>query len=156
MLNHTPGGQKAHVLNGGYNGQVGLARSFAVVPGDVIRAKVYAKYLSSPGAAGNLLNFASAILSAFSITAPPPQEGITAYDALNSFGSWIAGGNRDDDDAKPKGFINILVFNKDYELMDFAYKQLDANSKDTAPHELLSIESQPAISIEPALPNPQV
>ncbi len=137
-LNHTPEGERVHILNGGYAGQVGLAKTFAVVPGDTIRARVYAKTSGQPGVNGNLANFASAILTAFNLSSPGPGENSSAYDAVNSFGSWIAGGNRPDRDTLPKGFINILVFNKDFELMDLAFDQLSSNS---TTHQLMSAES---------------
>lgn len=139
VLNHTAGGERAHVLNGGYNGQVGLAKSFAVVPGDTIRANVYAKYISGTGQTGNLANFAAAITSAFNLTPGMPGEAGTMYEALNSFGAIIAAGGRDDEENAPKGFINILVFDKDFNLVDFAYRQIDVAS--TTSHELLSVES---------------
>ncbi|NJM24458.1 MAG: hypothetical protein HC859_01945 [Bacteroidia bacterium] len=47
LLDHTDAGtvyQHAHILNGGYRGQVGMTRSLAVLPGDTVRASVYAKY----------------------------------------------------------------------------------------------------------------
>jgi len=130
MLDHTDAGtanDKVHILNGGYNGQVGLAKSFAVGPGDVITAEVYAKYTGGTGPPSNVANFAVALTGAFGLVPTPAIDGPTAYQALNSLGTVLASGGRDDDDNAPKGFINILVFDKNNNLIDFAYQQIDAN-----------------------------
>ncbi len=130
LLDHTDAGtvyDKVLVLNGGYNGQVGLAKSFAVVPGDTISATVYAKYIAGTGSASNLSNFAAALTQAFGLTSGLPGEAATAFEALNSVGSVLATAGRDeDDDNAPKGFVNIIVFDKDYNLVDFSYEQIDA------------------------------
>ncbi len=113
MLDHTDVGTtytRALVLNGGYNGQVGLAKSFAVMPGDVISAKVHAKYMGSPGQASALGSFAAALTGAFGLTPPGIIDGPSAYSAINDIGGILATGNHPgDDDADPKGFINVLV-----------------------------------------------
>lgn len=131
LLDYTDQGSqydKVLVLNGGYNGQVGLAKSFAVVPGDVISATVYAKYTGGTGGVSNIANFAAALTGAFSMPAPPPGiDGSSAFEALNTVGMAIAGGARDDNDGAPKGFINILVFDKDFNIVDFAFQQIDAS-----------------------------
>jgi hypothetical protein len=149
LLDHTDAGNiydKVLVLNGGYNGQIGLAKSFAVVPGDTIKAKVYAKYLSGTGGTGNLANFAAAITGAFGLTSTMAGEAGTMYETLNSFGGIIAGGGREDDENAPKGFINILVFDKNFNLVDFSYQQLDAAYVQTGgtkmPHQLLTAQSE--------------
>ena len=55
-----------------------------------------------------------------------PGEAATAYQALNAFGSILATGDRDvDDENAPRGFINILVFDEDHNLVDFAFAQID-------------------------------
>lgn len=147
LLDHTDMGttyDKVLVLNGGYNGQIGLAKSFAVVPGDTIRASVYAKYIGGTGGSGNLANFGAALTEAFNLTAGIPGEAGMAYDALNSYGAFIASGGKDDEENWPKGFLNILVFNKDFELVDVGYQQLDDEHVQSgsvkAQHQLLSRE----------------
>jgi len=36
-----------------------------------------------------------------------------------------------------KVFIDILFFNQNYELIDFAFEQIDVTSNQSAPHELM-------------------
>lgn len=47
-----------------------------------------------------------------------------AFEALNSFGTVLASGGRIDDDVAPKGFINILLFDKNHNRVDVAFWQI--------------------------------
>ena len=114
---------KILILNGGYNGQVGLTKSLAVVPGDVIALSVYAK-VGESGGTSNLMNFAAALTQAFGLSPSIPGEAATAFEALNSFGLDIANGGRDDDEDEPKGFLNIIVFDQDYNFVTAAFRQV--------------------------------
>jgi hypothetical protein len=99
FLNYPSGGQingisanahsgtKSLYLNGGYAGQVGLAESYSVMPGDVVQVQAYAKYSTPSGTGSNLAGFATALLNAFSLSAPVPGESHTARSAVNSWGS---------------------------------------------------------------------
>src|SRR5690606_32942280 len=56
IYDHTDAGttyDKAQLLNGGNNSQVGLTKSLAVMPGDTVSAEVYAKYFQTTGGSGN-------------------------------------------------------------------------------------------------------
>jgi RHS repeat-associated protein len=117
---------KAQLLHGGNNSQVGLTKSLSVMPGDVIQVDVFAKYINATGGSGNVSGFASALLGAFGVAPPAVGEVGTAAAALNSYGSFIAGGGNPGNSANPKGWLNVLVFDKDYNLVDLAYQQLDA------------------------------
>jgi RHS repeat-associated protein len=132
LFDHTDAGtiyDRAQILNGGYNGQVGLAKSFSVVPGDTIRATVYAKYAPAPGNNTNLSGFAAALTSAFGLTPGMPGEAARAYQALNQFGSWIISNNRPEElNTGKKGYLNILVFNKAYQLVDIAFSKVHQNA----------------------------
>ena len=147
LFDHTDAGatyNKVHLLNGGNNSQVGLAKSFAVMPGDVITAQVYAKHYAATGSAGNLGGFATALLSAFGLSAPLAGEVGTASAAIQNYGAFIAGGGNPANTSWPKGFLNILIFDKNYTLIDVAYQQLEASyaqpvgSSTKNPHQLLS------------------
>ena len=117
-------------LNGGYNGQIGLTKSLAVVPGDLIALEVYAK-VGESGGTSNLMNFAAALTQAFGLSPSIPGEAATAFEALNSFGLEIANGGRDDDEDEPKGFLNIIVFDQDYNFVTAAFKQVMEADTDT-------------------------
>jgi RHS repeat-associated protein len=116
----------AQLLNGGYNAQVGLSKSIPVVPGDVITAEVYAKFYNPTSTSSNLNGFASSLLSAFGLTAPIAGETGTAAAALNSYGNMISSGSNGSGSA-PKAFITILTFDKNFNLIDAAWDQIDAN-----------------------------
>ena len=147
LYDHTDAGttyNKVQLLNGGNNSQVGLAKSFAVMPGDVITAQVYAKHYSATGSAGNLAGFATALLSAFGLPSAVAGEVGTASVAIQNYGSFIAGGGNPGNTSWPKGFLNMLIFDKNHNLIDVAYHQLEASyaqpvgSSTKTPHQLLS------------------
>jgi RHS repeat-associated protein len=54
----------------------------------------------------------------------------TASSAINSWGSSAATGFGDgsNDSSHPKAFVNILIFDKDYNLLDFAYQQVTSGT----------------------------
>ncbi len=145
LYDHTDAGiayDKVQLLNGGNNSQVGLTKSLSVMPGDIINAEVYAKYFGTTGASGNINAFASALLSAFGLPNPALGEIGTASSAINNYGAFISAGNNPGNNGWPKGFLNILVFDKNYNLVDLAYQQLDGtyvqSGATKAPHQLLS------------------
>jgi RHS repeat-associated protein len=147
-FDHTDAGtvhQYVHVLNGGNNSQIGMAKSFAVVPGDNIKATVYVKYSPVQGQGGNLVNFAAALTGAFNLSPTMPGEAGSAYSALEAYGAGIASGGRSDEEPNwPKGYLNILVFDKDFNLVDFAFEQVNTTCAQGAgalvPHQKLSRE----------------
>jgi RHS repeat-associated protein len=93
--------------------------------GDTITAQVYAKYFESTGGNGNLSGFAAALLSAFGLPTPGGGEAGTAAAAIQDYGAFIAGGGNSGDPNSPKGWLNMLIFDKDFNLVDLAYEQLD-------------------------------
>ena len=145
LYDHTDAGtafNKVQLLNGGNNSQVGLTKSLSVMPGDTVTAEVYAKYFGTTGTSGNMAAFASALLSAFGLPNPALGEVGTASSAINNYGAFIAAGNNPGNNGWPKGWLNVLVFDKNYNLIDLAYQQLDGayvqSGATKAPHQLLS------------------
>ena len=147
LFDHTDAAavyDKVQLLNGGNNSQVGLTKTFAVMPGDVITAQVYAKHYGATGGSGNLTGFASALLTAFGLPAPIAGEVGTASWAIQNYGAFIAGGGNPGNPVWTKGFLNVLIFDKNYTLVDIAYHQLDAayvqpvGDFTKKPHQLLS------------------
>ncbi len=108
------------LLNGGYNSQVGLAKSFKVYPGDKVRIQAYAKYYDNTGSS-NLNGFATALLSAFALSAPGGGEVGTPSAGVNSWGSIVAGGSGKTNEGYPKAFVNLLVFDKKYNFLDLGF-----------------------------------
>ena len=132
----------SQLLHAGNNSQVGLAKSFSVMPGDTIKAEVFVKYQNLISNTSGLSAFATALTSAFGLNSTMVGDPGSAYNALNSYGTLIAGGyNHSDDINAPKAFLNILLFDKDYNFVDAAYKQIGNGDIQTgtvkAPHGLL-------------------
>src|ERR1043165_3858497 len=89
---------------------------FSVVPGDVVSIQAYAKYNAPTGTPSNLTGFATALLSAFNLSAPAQGEVGTARSAINAWGTGEASafGDGSTDNTDPKVFVNILIFDKNY------------------------------------------
>jgi RHS repeat-associated protein len=149
LYDHTDDGndyRRSQLLNGGYAGQVGLARSFKVSPGDKITASVYAKYAQVTTNETDFTTFASALVKAFGLGVTTAGEGTLASQALDTYGSLIASGYGPGDEASgPKAFVNILLFDADHNLVDAAWDQLDGEFEQESdlvksPHDLLTQE----------------
>ncbi|WP_159453593.1 DUF6443 domain-containing protein [Ohtaekwangia koreensis] len=149
MFDHTDAGtvySKAQMLNGGSGSQVGLAKTLSVMPGDIIKAEVYAKYLGAEGGPVDLTTFGAALLSAFNLSAPLAGETGTARAALQDYGTFIGGNGNPGNENWPKGWLNVLVFDRNHNLIDLAFEQLssayvqEVGSAAKAPHQLLSKE----------------
>ena len=129
LFNRTTGGTYSQLLNGGYNSQVGLSKSFKVYPGDKVNIEAYAKFYNNTNTAGNLTGFASALLTAFGMSPPSAGEVGTAASGLNTYGAIVAGAGDDGSSGYPKAFVNILLFDKDYNFLDIAYEQIDGGEQ---------------------------
>jgi RHS repeat-associated protein len=128
LFDHTDAGTAktySQRLTGAANSQVGIAKSLAVNAGDTIQVEVWAKYLGSSSGTGNLAGFATALLGAFGLAPPAVGETGTAASAMNSFGALVASGGNQGNANWPKGWLNVLVFDNAYNLVDLAFQQLD-------------------------------
>ncbi len=127
LMDHTDAGTTytySQKLSGGYNSQIGLAKSFKIYPGDKVKVEAYAKYTNASSTSSNLTGFASALLAAFGAPTPAGGETGTASSALNNWGSLVAGGNGPTSTG-PKAFVNIIIFDKNYNLLDITYEAID-------------------------------
>ncbi|HEY9006027.1 MAG TPA: DUF6443 domain-containing protein [Ohtaekwangia sp.] len=130
--NHTTAGTGSLLLNGGYAGLVGVAKSYRVFPGDKLQVDAWGMYRNlSTGSSSQLTQFAGALLSAFSLSAPVAGETGTASAALNTVGGFEAAGYGDgsSDNTHVRAFVNIMLFDKNYKFVDAAYAQLLATSE---------------------------
>jgi len=128
--NHTTGGTYSQYLNGGYAGMVGVAKSYKVFPGDQLKIEAYGSY-NAPGAgSSSLASFAGALLAALSLPAPAGGETGTASAGVNTWGGIEAAGfgEGSNDNTDPKAFVNIVLFDKNYNFLDVAYAQLKGTS----------------------------
>ncbi|MGE0589960.1 MAG: DUF6443 domain-containing protein [Cyclobacteriaceae bacterium] len=115
----------SQLLNGGVNGQIGLAKTLKVFPGDTINASVYAKYWNETSTTSNLTGFATALTAAFGLTSGATGEMLKAYNALNDFGSVIVANNGSGSPSGPKAFITVLLFDNNFNFVDAAFDQID-------------------------------
>ncbi len=127
--NHTPGGTGFQYLNGGYMGQVGVSKSYKVFPGDQLKIEAYGRYNAPTTTSSGLGNFAVALLSAFALPNPVGGETGTPSSGINSWGSIAAGGFGDGstDNTDVKAFVNIILFDKNYNFLDVAYAQVNSS-----------------------------
>jgi RHS repeat-associated protein len=148
LFDHTNAGATHYStrLNGSTNERTGLAKSISVMPGDTIRAEVYAKYLD--GTANNwttaLTNFIAAVANG---TAPAGTvidgEAIGSTGGVPApFASLLDKG--DETGSAPKAYLNYLVFDRNYKLLDGSFIRVTEAAKengvDTTDHEKLSKE----------------
>lgn len=151
LFDHTDEGStytKSHLLHGGANYQVGLAKSFTVNPGDVVDLEVYAKYevLESPPP-NNVSGLLSSLVSAFSLGAgTTPLDGSQAQTAFNNLfpvgAPWINSSKWDP--TAPKAYLNYILFDENFQLSDFGFDQIstDAAQSGLSPdvdHDYLSL-----------------
>jgi len=146
-FDHTDAGTTytySNLLNAGYSSRIGVAKSYKVYPGDKVKIEAYAKYSEVSGSGSNLAGFATSLISAFGLTAPGVGETGTASSGLNSYGSLVAGGSGVGGSEYPKIFVNILIFDKDYNFLDIAYEQINGGAETLGgavnPHDYMSRE----------------
>lgn len=133
LFDHTDpandGTDYSQKLTGGVNSQVGVTRSMKVFPGDKVKIEAYAKYYNAQSTASNILGFALGLTGAFGVSSSSTGEALKAYNSLNNYGGIIAAGNGGGNSNYPKLFINILLFDKDFKLLDAAWQQIDGGEQ---------------------------
>ena len=138
----TPG--YAVRLNGSANEQFGLARSFAVVPGDTVKTEVYVKYIDT-----NPSNWTTALNTLLTQiaggTAPPGTvvDGGSYGSSTTSFpfpGLLNTSGSSGEG---PKAYLNWLVFDSNFIFINGGYVRMTDAAKEYGQdcmHEKLSAE----------------
>ncbi len=120
-------------LNGGVNGRVGIGKSISVLPGDKVSIEAHAKYFNA-GSTSNTTSFITALATAFGTSSTATGELGKLYSGLNSYATAVPNGNHpDDDETAPKAFVTILLFDKDYNLVDAAWKQITTVGLQSSP-----------------------
>lgn len=120
-------------LNGGVNGRVGVGKSISVLPGDKVSIGAWAKYMNL-GSTSNTTSFITALASAFGTSSIATGELGKLYSGLNSYATAVPNGDHpEDDENAPKAFVTILLFDKDYNLVDAAWKQITTVGLQSSP-----------------------
>jgi RHS repeat-associated protein len=138
----------AQRLNGSTNEKVGLAKSFAVMPGDVIKAEVYAKYVDP-----NSANWAAALTTLMGyITSPGTAPAGTIVDGAGYTSSGTTplgitpiGHSADTDTGVPKAYLNYIFINKNFDIASVRtlYTRISSVARENGsdvPHEKLSLQ----------------
>ncbi len=110
-------------MNGTANEVYGLGKSLAVKPGDVVDAEVWAKYLDpvTKGKAGSA--FAHLVQDLSDKVSSVVVDGVKATTTSTMpFAGLIDRGSEDSD--VPKAYLNMLVFDRNYKLINSGFKQI--------------------------------
>ncbi len=136
LYNHTAGGTYSQLLNASStNGLVGLAKSFAVNPGDVFDLEAYAKYEAPTTNGSGVSSLLTKLLTAFNISAGGsiPLEGAQANAAFNSLfsgGPFVGSASAPYEDASaPRAYLNYILFDENFVLKDFGFDQISIGAK---------------------------
>jgi RHS repeat-associated protein len=148
LFDHTKTGSTHYStrLNGTASERTGLAKSLSVMPGDVIKAAVYAKYLDTNSAnwSAAVSNLITSIANGTAATAGTYIDGGATGSTggtVNPFAGILDKGN--ETGAGPKAYLNYLVFDRDYNVLDGGFVRITEAAKESGtdgPHELLSKE----------------
>jgi RHS repeat-associated protein len=110
----------------------GLAKSFSVMPGDKITAKVYAKYVdaNAPDVQQALLTFLTS-LGTGAVGGPlvdggaPGSLGGAAFPYANYL-------ERENDNGNgPKAYLNYLIFDRNFKYLDGGFKRMTTRGRET-------------------------
>lgn len=126
----SPAGVYAQRLNGSENEKYGLARSLQVLPGDTVRMEVYAKYIDTNSGNWNAaLTTLMNQVAAGSLTATRVDgAGYTTSTSSFPFAGLL---NPSGSEGGPKAYLNWLVFDRNFALLDGGFKRLSAAPKET-------------------------
>lgn len=151
LHDHTDAGTTftySQLLNAGNNSQIGLSKSFEVNPGDIVDLEVFAKYEEPTSTNANPSTLFTALVSAFTLNASGGTglEGQQAYNSFNSYfgaGPAITEDEWEDDDA-PKAYLNYLLFDENFVVVDFGFDQISVDAKQVGvspivPHDYLNL-----------------
>lgn len=148
LVDHTDAAgtvyQRSQSLNGGASGRVGLSKSLAVRPGDQLNISAYVKYMNLT-TTGNATPFITSLAAAFGVSSSSTGEQLKIYNGLNNYAGTVpAGDHVGDDESAPKAFVTILLFDKNYNLLDATWDQVGTTGAQTnsnvkqPPHDLLT------------------
>jgi len=123
----TPG--HAQRLNGSTNERYGIAKSLSVMPGDVIDAEVYTKYIDT-----NSSNWTTALANLVSQinanTAGVVIDGTQYTTSTSSFPASMLGHQSTTNNGAPRAYLNWFVFDRNYVFITGGFKQITTAAKE--------------------------
>ena len=127
--NQTAGGNKVVRMNQGYS--VGPSKSMKVFTGDKIDVEVYAYYEQSSGwgtTNAPLTTLVTAIAGAFGGVSGAVGESGSIFSGVNTaLGGFGLGPNAGD--GAPSAFLNYILFDKNYKVMNMGWKVVPTTAK---------------------------
>lgn len=137
-------------LMGGTQEKYGLARSLQVMPGDIITAAVFAKYIdpdaapTSPDLAGVLQNIHDKNAAIFI------DGGLTGSIGNATLPLWALFQKDDDGGTAPKAYLNYILVDQNFETIDVGYKRITTDCRETGsgvPHDRLAFDGDEKIVV---------
>jgi RHS repeat-associated protein len=119
----------AQRLNGSANEKYGLARSISVMPGDVINAEVYAKYVDPVTSNWNAA-LTTLVNQVAAGTAGVVVDGANYTNSTSSFPTTYPGLQSKTDNGAPKAYLNWLVFDRNFVFLNGGFKQITTAGKE--------------------------
>lgn len=145
LFNHTPGGSYSERLSGSAQEKYGLAKSISVMPGDVINAEVYAKYVDP--VSSNWTPALASLMSQITTAAAGVVVDGTGYPTSTSSFPYAGLNNTTGSTGGPKAYLNWLIFDRNYMLITGGYQRLSATPKETGSNVTHERLASPAITI---------
>lgn len=135
FVDHTKitGTQYALRLNGSDKERYGLAKSLSVMPGDTIRAEVFAKYIDTNRS--NWTNTLSNLITSIAMGTAPVGTLVdgglpgSLGGAQNFSVAGMLDKSRETGNA-PKAYLNYIVFDRNYYLVDGGYVRLSETARE--------------------------
>ncbi|MCU0420066.1 MAG: DUF6443 domain-containing protein, partial [Cyclobacteriaceae bacterium] len=136
LFDRTNGAATGHAqrLNGSTNERYGIARSISVMPGDVIDAEVYVKYVDLT-AVDNTTAAGQALLGLLNQinqgVAGVVADGTQYAASTASFPASMLAHQTTTDNGSPRAYLNWLVFDRNYAFLTGGFKQVTTAASET-------------------------
>ncbi len=156
IFDHTNAGStyySTRLTGGTTNAIQGLAKSLSVMPGDKIDIEVFAKYLDPNSAnwTAAMTSFMAAIAGGTAPAGTVVDGGLAGSLGNGTFPFPSVLVRNNDNGTGPKGYLNYLVFDRNYVYKDGGFRRLSTTARETGtdtPHERLAFDGASQILIK--------
>ncbi len=133
LFDHTNGVSPGYSerLNGSTYEKYGLARSLSVMPGDTINLEVYAKYLDPTRSDWTGTAFQTIVQQVAAHATNVVIDGVNYVNSTASFPGGLYNITGKTDGGAPKAYLNWIIFDRNFQLITFGYKQITTAAKVT-------------------------